>query len=205
MPGAAAERRMTVAEFLTWDDGTDTRYELIDGVPVAMAPPQTAHGTIQARLSGRIDRALEGRPPCRPITEAGVVSPRRSHTFFVADIAVTCAPHRRDADHMVTDPILLVEILSEGTDREVRRVKLPEYRLIPGLREILLVDSRARFAELHRRLDGERWLVDLARGDEAVLRLESVGADVPLGALYAGLELEDEEPAGPPAAQSTGS
>ena len=34
----AAEKRMTVAEFLDWDDGTDTRYELIDGRPVAMAP-----------------------------------------------------------------------------------------------------------------------------------------------------------------------
>ena len=33
-----AEKRMTVAEFLTWDDGTGTRYELIDGRPVAMAP-----------------------------------------------------------------------------------------------------------------------------------------------------------------------
>ncbi len=130
-----------------------------------------------------------------------MTAPRRSHTFFVADIAVTCAPHRRDADHMASDPVLLVEIPSEGTEREVRRAKLPEYRLIPSLREILLVDSRARFAELHRRLDGERWTVDLARGDDAVLRLESIGADIPLGALYAGLELEDEGPA----AQSTGS
>lgn len=33
-----APRRMTLAEFLEWDDGTDRRYQLIDGVPVMMAP-----------------------------------------------------------------------------------------------------------------------------------------------------------------------
>ena len=38
-----AEKRMTVAEFLTWNDGTDTRYELIDGRPVAMAPVAPSH------------------------------------------------------------------------------------------------------------------------------------------------------------------
>ena len=41
---------MSLAEFLEWDDGTDTRYELIDGRPVAMAPPAEAHGTIVANI-----------------------------------------------------------------------------------------------------------------------------------------------------------
>jgi hypothetical protein len=38
-----AQKRMTVTEFLIWDDGTDTRYELIDGRPVAMAPVAASH------------------------------------------------------------------------------------------------------------------------------------------------------------------
>ena len=41
----AAVKRMTVAEFLRWEDGTDTRYELLGGSPVAMAPPAAAHGS----------------------------------------------------------------------------------------------------------------------------------------------------------------
>ena len=46
-----AEKRMTVAEFLTWNDGTDTRYELIDGRPVAMAPVAAGHSVIAANLT----------------------------------------------------------------------------------------------------------------------------------------------------------
>lgn len=44
-----AIRRMTLEEFLSWDDGTDTRYELIDGFPVAMAPPAEAHRILDRR------------------------------------------------------------------------------------------------------------------------------------------------------------
>jgi hypothetical protein len=40
----AAVKRMTLAEFLRWEDGTDTRYELLAGQPVAMAPPAPPHG-----------------------------------------------------------------------------------------------------------------------------------------------------------------
>ncbi len=36
--GDLAAKRMTLAEFLVWDDGTDTRYELVGGEPRAMAP-----------------------------------------------------------------------------------------------------------------------------------------------------------------------
>ena len=41
---------MTLNEFLRWEDGTDTRYELLWGVPVAMAPPAEAHRILAMRL-----------------------------------------------------------------------------------------------------------------------------------------------------------
>jgi Uma2 family endonuclease len=59
-----AIRRMTVDDFLRWEDGTDTRYELVDGSVMAMAPPTPRHGTLVLRLGGAIDAALRARPPC---------------------------------------------------------------------------------------------------------------------------------------------
>src|SRR4029077_12903714 len=50
---------MTLEDFLHWDDGTDTRYELIDGFPVAMTPPAEAHRILALRLGSQIDAALE--------------------------------------------------------------------------------------------------------------------------------------------------
>ena len=54
----AAEKLMTVAEFLEWDDGTDTRYELIDGRPVAMAPVAASHSIIVANLGHALKSRL---------------------------------------------------------------------------------------------------------------------------------------------------
>ena len=59
----AAIKRMTLAEFLRWEDGTDTRYELLGGCPVAMAPPAIAHGILALRLGARKTRHSDLGPP----------------------------------------------------------------------------------------------------------------------------------------------
>src|ERR1700739_2740378 len=124
-----AIRHMTLDEFLRWDDGTDTRYELIEGFPVAMAPPAEAHRILAVRLVSRIDAALADRRPCNAQIDAGVVRPDRADSYFVADIAVTCRPNE-PRQQAVREPILLVEILSPGTERHDRRIKLLVYRQI---------------------------------------------------------------------------
>ena len=89
----ARDRRMTVAEFLTWDDGTDTRYELVGGDVVAMTPPLEIHGTVVTNLGAELRSRL--RPPCRVVTEAGIVRPGQDDTYYQADLAVTCANCRQ--------------------------------------------------------------------------------------------------------------
>jgi Uma2 family endonuclease len=93
--GERAIRHMTLEEFLHWDDGTDTRYELIDGLPVAMAPPAEAHRILAMRLGSRIDAKLSSRRPCNAQIEPGVVRPDRADSYYVPDIAVTCEANNR--------------------------------------------------------------------------------------------------------------
>ena len=59
----AAPSCMTVAEFLAWDDGTPTRYELIDGQPVVMAPVRARHSRIVGNLAGQASSALASSHP----------------------------------------------------------------------------------------------------------------------------------------------
>src|SRR5438309_762246 len=117
----AAVKPMTLAEFLRWEDGTDTRYELLGGCPVAMAPPAIAHGILALRLGARIDAALRSRSPCFGQSEAGIARPDRNDTCYIADLAVTCTPPER-GQQLLQDPLLIVEILSPGTDRKSTRL-----------------------------------------------------------------------------------
>jgi Uma2 family endonuclease len=130
-----AIKQMTLDEFLRWDDGTETRYELIGGSPVAMAPPAAAHRMLAMRLGSRIDFALEKRRLCNAQGEAGVVRPERSDIYFEADIAATCERHEF-GQQALREPFLIVEILSSSTERHDHRVKLPAYRQIETVQEV---------------------------------------------------------------------
>jgi Uma2 family endonuclease len=177
-----ADLRMSLAEFLDWDDGTDTRYELIDGRVVAMAPPSPRHSAISGRLTRIIGNGIA--PPCRVFVAAGIVTPARADTCLQADLAVSRRPlDRQDRD--VAEPVLVVEVESPGTVRHDRGIKVDRYRELPSVQEILLVASAERRVQLWRRGSG-RWSVEDAIGD-ALLRLESCALEIPLAELYAGL------------------
>jgi Uma2 family endonuclease len=180
-----AIRHMTLEEFLCWDDGTDTRYELIEGFPVAMAPPAEAHRILAVRLVSRIDAALAGRRPCNAQIEPGMVRPDRADSYYVPDIAVTCVPNEPGRQAMV-DPILVVEILSPSTERTDRRLKLPVYQAMESVREIMLIDADSHHAELYRR-ENNRWGIQLVRGIEATLFLASVDIQISMSELYEGI------------------
>jgi Uma2 family endonuclease len=185
-----AIKPMTLDEFYRWDDGTETHYELIDGSPVAMAPPAEAHRMLTVRLASRIDSALSVRRPCNAQVEAGITRPDLADTYFVADIAATCAANEigRQA---IKDPFLIIEVLSPSTERHDRRMKLPAYRQIETVDEIVLIASDGRYAELHRRV-GDHWITELVRGAGSVLRLASVPVEFALADLYEGIAVEED-------------
>jgi Uma2 family endonuclease len=143
------------------------------------------------RLGSRIDIALADRRPCNAQIEAGVTRPDQADTYFVADIAATCEGNEAGRQ-AIKDPFLIVEILSPSTERHDRRIKLPVYRQIATVEEILFIASDGLYAELHRR-SGAQWITEILRGGEAVLALASVGIEIPMSELYEGIALGDAE------------
>jgi Uma2 family endonuclease len=176
---------MTLAEFLEWDDGTDRRYELLDGTPVMMAPTLEAHGELAAALALQIGGRV--KPPCRVISEAGIVISDRADTYYLADLAVTRAP-REPGRRMVVEPVLVVEVLSPSNGQVDRWRKVADYRTLPSVQEILVVFSDERRVEVQRRTpDG--WRVGDLIG-QAAIALSCCDTPVPLDALYRDLLAE---------------
>ena len=146
---------------------------------------------LMVRLVSRIDAALSGRRPCNAQVEAGVIRADRADTYFEADIAATCEGNE-PGRQAIKDPFLIVEILSPSTERHDRRIKLPVYRQLATVQEILFIASDGLYAELHRRA-GAQWLTEILRGGEAVLTLMSVGIEISLRDLYEGITLGDAD------------
>jgi Uma2 family endonuclease len=86
---------MTVSAFLEWEtpDGSD-RWELVDGMPEAIAPATPRHGLMQAEAARILGHHLAGYPHCRLVTTPGV-QPRAgldNYNVRIPDLAVTHEP-----------------------------------------------------------------------------------------------------------------
>lgn len=178
---------MTLDEFLVWnpDKGSELRWQLVDGEPVAMAPASDAHGAIQSELTYLlVDHLRRSGNPCRVITEPGIIPQLRARdNFRIPDLGVTCAPPERGRLE-VPQPVLLVEILSPSNERETR-ANVWAYATVPSVQEILLVRSTRVEAELLRRRNDGSWpeQPELIQPG-GTLELASLGFTVPLRALY---------------------
>ncbi len=137
-------QKLTLDEYLTYNDGTDTRYELVDGELVPMSLGTGRHGAIIRYLSRQFEAVLnESGQPWIPLPGfVGVRSPRRGNwdTSRIPDITVlTLAQWEAMADReAVIDfheppPKLVVEVVSSSTTTTDYRAKRSEY----GLLEIL--------------------------------------------------------------------
>jgi Uma2 family endonuclease len=177
-----ALQRMTLAEFLEWDDGTDRRHQLVDGIPTMMAPTLEAHGELAVNIGAEIRSRL--RPPCRVIGEAGITILARRDTFYVADLAVTRAP-REPGRRMGAEAAVIVEVASPSTGPVDRWRKVADYRTLPSVEAIVVAFPDERWIELQRRI-ADGWRVEDLIG-QAELELPRCATPIPLEALYRNL------------------
>jgi len=175
---------MTVADFLAWDSPGD-RWELIEGVPRAMAPATTRHGAILGEVGRLIGNHLaETRPGCRLVIEPGVQPRVRGDlNVRVPDLGITCAPWEPQ-ERLMLAPLILVEILSPSNKAETW-ANVWSYVTISSVQEILVLHTAEMRAEMLRRQDDGAWPdnpVTLAPGD--AVTLERIGFAAPLAAFY---------------------
>lgn len=191
MPLVSAE------EFLSWpEDDNGVRWELVDGEPIAMAPPSARHAAIQGVLAGLLFNSLRAaESPCRVLVGPGV-QPReqRATNVRIPDIAIECAP---PSDEQITPtPTLVVEVLSPGNERKTRR-NVWVYKTLPSVREILLLYGWRCEGELLRRRPDSTW-PDFPEplGPTSVLTLETAHLSVPFREAYATSGLLEATPPG---------
>ena len=177
--------QMDVPAFLRWSGARDGKWELVDGVPRAMAPASRSHGSIQSELGRLVGNWLaEARPGCAIVTEGGIVPRIASDTNYrVPDLVVSCTPDTPER-HDVEGPVVVIEVLSPSNQLQTW-ANMWAYSTIPSVLELLVVESSAISARLFRREKDGTWpTIGLALAGDDELVLESIGFVTPLRALY---------------------
>ncbi len=185
----AQPKRMTVEEFYIWQLDQDERYELVDGVPVphrAMTGASNEHDTILVNCIGELHPRLRGKP-CRVVT-ADTALRTSIRTTRRPDVMIECAPPQPKT-YEAHKPTVVIEVLSPSTRKFDLLTKLDEYRRMPTLRHILLVEPDSIAALHYRRDEGGEWGATELRGREATIAFDAIAVALPLGALYDRLDV----------------
>ncbi|QCG88330.1 Uma2 family endonuclease [Azospirillum sp. TSH100] len=173
------QRRMTLDEFLDWEERQDVRHEFLQGEIVAMVGGTVAHNQIAGNVYAALRGELRGSP-CRVFQETMRI--RADESVFYPDVFVTCAM-LDDRDRMATEPTLIVEVLSDSTSSYDHTTKSAAYRTLPSLTQYVLIHQRVAVVESFRRA-GDGWTHELLSGRDGVLAIPALEVGLPLATIY---------------------
>jgi Uma2 family endonuclease len=182
----ALHRPITLAEFLSWEERQELRYEFDGFEPVAMTGGTIAHDRITFNLQKALDARLAGKP-CHPLgPNVKIIADGRVR---YPDAIVVCRPVSPTAT-VAADPVVVFEVLSEGSSETDLIDKNREYRATPSIQRYVVLQQTHKAAIIFvRREDG--WLSEIVSGDDASLDLPEIGIAVPLHEVYANAGLPE--------------
>lgn len=193
---------MTIREYYDFEDAAEYKHELIDGYAVAMSGGTERSSTVENNIAGELRTRLKGRE-CRPHGSNLKVRIPRTLRCRYPDALVIYGPTEFDADnprqHTITNPTLCVEILSPSTEQDDRTSKFDDYRSIPSFREYVLIAQAEPRIETYFRADDGHWQFEVKTALSDVVRLKSIGIDLPLAEVYAGVTFDPIAPNPAPA------
>jgi Uma2 family endonuclease len=179
---------MSLTEFLAWEERQEFKYEFDGFEPVAMVGATVAHSEIQRNILLALGTRLRGKP-CRP--HGSELKIQVVGRIRYPDAFVTCTP-KANAETIITDPVVIFEIISNESDHRDRITKNDEYRLTPSVQRYVMLEQDELAAMVFAR-EGERWIGTIHKGD-AVLAMPEIGIEIPLAEFYEGLDFTRSEP-----------
>lgn len=181
---------MNADQFLDWRQEQPGRWELVSGTPVLMmAGAKQRHDRIVVNVLTDLRNALRGGP-CRPWS-ADIATRIPAGNVRQPDVTIDCGAIRDDALES-TAPSVVFEVLSPSTRTFDQVRKVDEYKTVPTLRHIVLIDPDRPRVLLWSRADaGANWVDVELGGMDSVLALDGVGVALPLGDIYFDLTFED--------------
>lgn len=164
--------------------------EYVDGEVIPMAGATTNHNRIKENIILEVGFHSRGKG-CRSYSSDQRVNVPTDSLYAYPDVVVVCGPNQyHDALHdTLTNPMLIVEVLSPGTAGYDRGDKFALYRHSPSFTEYLLIDSEKIRAEVFRKHEQGYWFLasEASQADHSI-RLESIGLTMSMTNAYAEIE-----------------
>lgn len=191
MTAARTPHYVPYDEFLRAEVESEQKHEWVNGVVYAMTRAKPEHARLTSRASGfmLLPLATDG---CEVFSSDAAIFVEAANVHTYADAFLVCGPlvtrvvhdkNQKSIGAAVTNPCVIIEVLSESTERYDRDGKFEIYKKFPSFEEYVLVSQEERNIEVRTR-DGDRWTTHLGGPGETVrVRGREVAVDAVYGSI----------------------
>jgi Uma2 family endonuclease len=178
-------------EYLEWEEKSEVKHEYIDGEVFAMAGSSGKHAVIVKNFILTVGPHLRGSG-CDLYPQDIKAKVSRRKRYYYPDLMVTCDDRDKPDDYVKRHYKMIVEVLSDSTEKFDRGDKFEDYRRSQSLEEYVLISQNRMHVEVYRKNIAGRWeLQAYYRGDR--VELASIGLEFAIEDLYEDVTLPPEE------------
>ena len=189
--------RFTVDEYLQWESEQSEKHEYLAGEVFevfAMAGARREHVVVSGNMFAAFKQALRGSG-CQAYIADMKLRVEQADAFFYPDVMVSCSAQDHRAGLYLSEPKLIVEVLSDSTAAFDRGGKFAAYRSLPSLQEYVIIDIVDRRVECYRRTADNGWLLHDYTGEQ-ICQFTCIGVTMALAEVFEDVVAEDEDAVG---------
>ena len=179
---------LSIAKYQDLERETEIRHEYYDGKVVAMAGGTGSHSILCANISHQLFYQLKRkRSKCMTLTSEMKLSVEETSSYLYPDAMVVCGPIEWASSdpHAVSNPILIVEVLSPSSRYRDQVNKFNLYKTLPSFREYVLIDqNQPRVEVYYKNPKTQIWSKTVAEGLQSKMNLQSLNIAISLRDLY---------------------
>jgi Uma2 family endonuclease len=189
MSAVAKPRKLTVAEYFALEEKAERKSEFYDGEMFLMAGASREHNTVSRNLTIELGIRLRGGP-CQVFVADQRVKIGPTGLYTYPDLLIVCGPPEYAAENRdtLTNPRVVIEILSDSTEKYDRTTKFRHYKQLASVQEYVLVSQDEPLIERFTRLPDGTWAQAEFVGLNASMQLVTAPVGVPLAEIYLGVE-----------------
>jgi Uma2 family endonuclease len=187
------KQHWTIREYLAMEDASDEKHEYVAGMIYNMAGASRKHIRIHVNTSGSLNAQLIGSGCSVYASDLRIRAGERAYVY--PDVLVVCGKPEVDPlnQNTVTNPTLIVEVLSPSTEDYDRGSKFASYRELDSLQEYLLINQNTPHVMRYLRQSSGDWLLTDFIAPDAIIELPSIGCRLALADVYADVDFEEED------------
>jgi len=182
---------VSIDEYLLSERKTPEKNEYYKGEIFAMGGNSLPHNIVFKNMFGHLFSKLKGKN-CQPFGSDLRIHIPKNTLFTYPDISIICGrPETTDSTFdTITNPSVIIEILSESKRNYDKGGKFTLYREIESLREYILIDSESVMVEKFKKNDDQSWQLTDYKMRSVTFKIETINEDFLLDEIYTGVDIK---------------